>query len=101
MFRTGFGKPFTAQALAVPLYRFVRRVGLVQRDHDGRVMLVWDGKPKAKYSLYSFRHMVATFNKGLPSVVAAAITGHTERTFLAHYVHREAGDEEMAARSLA
>ena len=100
MFLSRYVKPFTAQALALPLYDLCRRVGLVQKDRDGRIILAWDGKPKPKYSLYSFRHMVATWNKGLPTDIAAAITGHSEKTYLGHYVHRNEGDVEVAAESL-
>lgn len=95
------GKMLNSSTAGTDLRRLLIRAGLVQRDEDGRILIGPNGKPKAKYSFYSFRKMVATHNAHhLPTHVGASVTGHTEKVYLETYVHRSAADDVLVAKSL-
>jgi hypothetical protein len=96
-----WGGAYNAGSLCRHIRDIVIRAGFVKRDHEGRILIDKDGNKKNEYSLYSFRHMVATFNaKNLPVHLAAAVTGHDKKTFLGTYVHQSAGDHLQIAGSL-
>jgi len=101
VFIGAYGKPYDASSIGMRVRELVLRAGIVQRDGDGRILIGENGKPKARISLYSFRHMVATYNAHrIPTHVGAAITGHSEETYLGTYVHLSPDDQVLVAKSL-
>jgi integrase len=91
-----------ASSLGNLVRELVRRIGAVQRDGEGRVLIGKNGKTKPRISLYSFRHKVATHNAlNLPAHVGASATGHSERTFLSDYAHQSEGDLALIAKSFS
>jgi integrase len=94
------GTMLNSASVGAQMWQLVLRAGLFERDDEGRI-LIEDGKPKPRISLYSFRHMVATHNANhLPTHIGAAVTGHNEQTYLSTYVHQSAEDQVLIAKSL-
>jgi integrase len=101
LFSNRLGAPYNASTVAPLVTKVMLRAGVVEKDLDGRVIIGKDGKPKHKLTLYSFRHMVATYNaRRLPAHVGASVTGHDTETYLGTYVHETAGDKILIAESL-
>ena len=100
VFVNPYGKPYNAANLGQMVRQLAIEAGIVKRDPEGRILLGENGKPMARISAYSFRHMVATHNTVLPPHIGAAVRGHSEQTYLGTYVHMDAGDQLRIADSL-
>ena len=100
LFTTRAGDAYDAHATPRLVQDIMVRAGKVETDPEGRVIIKGTGRPQAKYTLYSFRHMVATYNgQRLPTHIAAHSTGHTEKVFLGTYVHQRPEDRLRIAQA--
>jgi hypothetical protein len=101
MFVSNRGNPCCATTLAHPFESLQRRIGLVKKDEEGRILIGRRGLPRHLYTLYDARHMVSTWNSHrMPVQVAASATGHSPETYLNTYVHQTPHDQAIVARSL-
>jgi integrase len=101
VFISAYGRPYNSNSIGQLVNALVKEVGIVRRDAEGRILINEKGRPLARISSYSFRHMVATHNAGsLPTHIGAAITGHSEKTYLGAYVHLDPTDQRRIAQSL-
>jgi integrase len=101
VFLTIFGRPYNDVTLGAALRLFQTEIGFVKRDSEGRVIIGKAGKPLPKICFYGLRKMVATHNATrLPVSVAAAVTGHNEKTYLSVYVDGGPEDRKLIAASM-
>jgi integrase len=99
LFVTTQGNPYYSQSLAPFMEKLCCRLGFVQKDDEDRIILGKDGKPVARYTMYSIRKMVTNYNvRKLPRNVAAAQTGHTPQTLEEHYTQAMEQDQLLAAK---